>query len=186
MIFTTERLEIRPFTEKDLHATFEMYSKPEVCRYLLHEPWTTENVETEFRKKRDQRTLSEKSALSLAVLHQQKVIGDLTVWYTGMKETVEIGYCFSDSHSGKGYATEAVSGLLGELFTKLNLHRVQANLDARNVASQKLCERVGMRKEAHFIKDYWSKQEWTDSMVYAMLHEEFVNKMDEKCEWEKR
>ncbi|MGH1444310.1 MAG: GNAT family N-acetyltransferase, partial [Exiguobacterium profundum] len=48
------------------------------------------------------------------------------------------------------------------------------NLDARNVASQKLCERVGMRKEAHFLRDYWNKNEWTDSMVYAMLHEEFV------------
>ena len=27
-----------------------------------------------------------------------------------------------------------------------------------------------MRKEAHFIKDYWNKNEWTDSFVYAMLH----------------
>ena len=32
-----------------------------------------------------------------------------------------------------------------------------------------LCERVGMRKEAHFIEDYWSKGEWTDSFVYGML-----------------
>lgn len=174
MKFTTERLEIRPFMEKDLEATFKMYRKPEICRYLLHEPWTSENRNEVFAKKLMNFTLTETSTLNLAVVHQDEVIGDLTVWYTGMKDTVEIGYCFSDSYSGKGYATEAVSGLLGELFTKLNLHRVQANLDARNVASQKLCERVGMRKEAHFLKDYWNKNEWTDSMVYAMLHEEFV------------
>ena len=30
-------------------------------------------------------------------------------------------------------------------------------------------ERIGMRREAHFIQDYWSKGEWTDSYVYAML-----------------
>ncbi|WP_337873784.1 GNAT family N-acetyltransferase [Exiguobacterium sp.] len=173
MKFTTERLEIRPFTEKDLHATFQMYRKPEVCRYLLHEPWTSENMNEAFAKKLTNSTLTETGTLNLAVVHQDEVIGDLTVWYTGMKETVEIGYCFSDSHSGKGYATEAVKGLLEKLFHEFNLHRIQANLDARNVASQKLCERIGMRKEAHFLKDYWNKNEWTDSMVYGILHEEF-------------
>ncbi|PFJ45391.1 GNAT family N-acetyltransferase, partial [Bacillus cereus] len=33
----------------------------------------------------------------------------------------------------------------------------------------KLCERIGMRKEAHFIQDFWSENEWTDSLVYGML-----------------
>ncbi|MGH1444271.1 MAG: GNAT family N-acetyltransferase, partial [Exiguobacterium profundum] len=107
MKFTTKRLEIRPFMEKDLHATFEMYRKPEICRYLLHEPWTSENRKKEFDKKLTNSTLTETSTLNFAVVHQDEVIGDLTVWYTGMKDTVEIGYCFSDSHSGKGDATEA-------------------------------------------------------------------------------
>lgn len=173
MEFTTERLEIRPFRKNDLPATFNIYKNADVCRYLLHEPWTSENKNEAFAKKLTNSTLTETSMLNLAVVHQDEVIGDLTVWYTGMKETVEIGYCFSDSHSGKGYATEAVKGLLEKLFHEFNLHRIQANLDARNVASQKLCERIGMRKEAHFLKDYWNKNEWTDSMVYGILHEEF-------------
>ncbi|GEN86025.1 hypothetical protein OSO01_07640 [Oceanobacillus sojae] len=86
-----------------------------------------------------------------------------------MKDTVEIGYTFSSEASGKGYATEAVSVLVNNLFSEFKVHRIQANLDARNEASQKLCERIGMRKEAHFIQDYWSKGEWTDSLVYGML-----------------
>lgn len=49
------------------------------------------------------------------------------------------------------------------------MHRIQANLDARNTASAKLCENLGMRREAHFIKDYWNKGEWTDSFIYGML-----------------
>jgi RimJ/RimL family protein N-acetyltransferase len=97
------------------------------------------------------------------------VIGDLSVWFTGMKDTVEIGYSFSAETSGRGYATEAVSYFVRKLFEEFEVHRIQATLDARNVASQKLCERVGMRKEAHFIQDYWSKGEWTDSIVYGML-----------------
>lgn len=173
MEFTTERLEIRPFKKDDLYATFDIYKNPDVCRYLLHDPWTSENRNEAFAKKLYNFTLTETSPLNLAVVLQDEVIGDLTVWYTGMKETVEIGYCFADSHSGKGFATEAVRGLVKELFNEFNIHRIQANLDARNVASQTLCERIGMRKEAHFLKDYWNKNEWTDSMVYGILHEEF-------------
>ncbi|CAM3808138.1 GNAT family N-acetyltransferase [Mesobacillus thioparans] len=107
--------------------------------------------------------------LSLAVVNDSKVIGDLSVWYTGMKDSVEIGYCFANEASLKGCATDAVSSLVKMLFSEFHVHRIQATIDARNKTSQKLCERIGMRKEAHFIKDYWSKGEWTDSMVYGML-----------------
>ncbi|GAK00682.1 ribosomal-protein-serine acetyltransferase [Geomicrobium sp. JCM 19055] len=107
--------------------------------------------------------------LSLAVENGNRVIGDLSVWYTDMKDTVEIGYSFSNEVSGKGLATEAVSSLVYKLFDEFSVHRIQANLDARNIPSQKLCERIGMRKEAHFIQDFWNKNEWTDSIVYGML-----------------
>ena len=48
-------------------------------------------------------------------------------------------------------------------------------MDARNCDSARLCERLGMRKEAHFLKDYWNKGEWTDSFIYAILKEEWEN-----------
>lgn len=89
-----------------------------------------------------------------------------------MKDTVEIGYSFSSVSGGKGYAKEAVGSFIAHLFNDYHVHRIQATLDARNTASQKLCERIGMRKEAHFIQDYWNKNEWTDSIVYGMLDHE--------------
>ena len=51
----------------------------------------------------------------------------------------------------------------------IDVYWIIANLDSRNLSSAKLCERIGMRKEAHFIKDYWNKGEWTDSYIYGML-----------------
>ncbi|MDF1509769.1 GNAT family N-acetyltransferase [Robertmurraya sp. DFI.2.37] len=169
MEFKTERLFIRLFNRNDLNDVFAIYNNDETCRFLLHEKWTVENMEEEFNKKLNNRALAKESSLSLAVVCHEKVIGDLSVWYTGMKETVEIGYSFAGTASGKGYATEAVRGLVERLFTEFKVHRIQANLDARNKASQLLCERIGMRKEAHFIEDFWNKGEWTDSIVYGML-----------------
>lgn len=173
MEFKTERLLIRPFNEEDLQDVFHIYNNDATCKYLLNDKWTHENKQKEFQRKLENNVLTKETPLSLAVVSGTKVIGDLTVWYTEMKDTVEIGYTFSSEASGKGYATEAVSVLVNKLFSEFKVHRIQANLDARNEASQRLCERIGMRKEAHFIQDYWSKGEWTDSLVYGMLSSDF-------------
>lgn len=175
MEFNTERLTIRPFKNNDLDDVFTIYNNDDTCRYLLHDKWTAEDMLEKFNKKLENSTLTKETALSLAVADNNKVIGDLSVWFTEMKDTVEIGYTFSNEASGKGYATEAVSRLVMELFDRFNVHRIQANLDARNTASQKLCERIGMRKEAHFIQDFWNKDEWTDSIVYGMLFADLRN-----------
>lgn len=167
--FTTERLMIRPFKNTDLQDVFAIYNNEDTCKFLLHNQWTHENMEKKFNKKLANGILSNESMLSLAVVYKNKVIGDLSVWYTDMKDTVEIGYSFSNEVAGKGLATEAVSSLVVQLFDVFNIHRLQAKLDARNIASQKLCERIGMRKEAHFTQDFWNKNEWTDSIVYGML-----------------
>ncbi|MFP3366304.1 GNAT family protein, partial [Pseudoalteromonas sp. SIMBA_148] len=54
-------------------------------------------------------------------------------------------------------------------FETSGLHRVVAQMDARNTASARLAEMLGMRREAHHRQDLWSKGERTDTLVYAML-----------------
>lgn len=158
MKFSTERLMIRSFQSTDLQDVFHIYNNDDTCKYLLHDNGTHENVNDEFRKKLNNQALTKETPLSLVVVCDVKVIGDLSVSYTDMKNTVEIGYRFSNEASGYGYATEVFRGLVRKLFMEFHVHRIQANLDARNVASQELCERIGMRKEAHFIQDYWNKK----------------------------
>jgi RimJ/RimL family protein N-acetyltransferase len=84
-----------------------------------------------FDKKLKNRSLTKETGLSLAVVRHTNLIGDLSVWFTGMKDTVEIGYSFSAETSGKGYATEAVSYFVRKLFEEFEVHRIQATLDAR-------------------------------------------------------
>lgn len=169
MILETERLCIRTFIQKDFEDVFEIYSNEIVCRYLLEEVWDSANKKENFSNKLKNNKLDKETALNLAVLLNEKVIGDISIWYTGMKDTVEIGFVFNPKFSKKGYAKESVRAVIEELFNKYRIHRIQANLDARNIASSALCNNIGMRKEAHFIKDYWNKGEWTDSYVYGML-----------------
>ena len=49
-------------------------------------------------------------------------------------------------------------------------------LDARNSASARVLERLGMRREALFRENELVKGEWTDELVYALLEDEWLTR----------
>src|SRR5699024_7167737 len=81
----------------------------------------------------------------------------------------EIGWVVDPGQGGRGLATEAVRAMLDLAFERYGAHRVAAQMDARNTASARLAERVGMHREAQLRQDWWSKGEWTDTVIFAML-----------------
>ena len=102
------------------------------------------------------------------------VIGDVVLFWRSRKHAAgEIGYVFHPDHGGQGYATEAVRALFGIAFETVRLHRVTARIDARNLRSQRVAERLGMRREAHLVESEWFKGGWSDEFDYAMLEREW-------------
>ena len=85
----------------------------------------------------------------------------------------EIGWSLHPDAQGQGFATEAAREMLRLGFEDLGLHRIDAESDARNAASLRLMERLGMRREAHFVEDEFLKGEWTSSIVCAILESEW-------------
>lgn len=169
MIVRTERLRLRPYRSGDEAQLLEFYSDDDVCRYLLHGPWTADDAAKAVRERQDRRALAD-GALNLVVELGEHVIGNVAAWFVNDTDhTVELGWVFSTSYSGRGYASEAVEALLNEVFALDRVHRATAQMDGRNTASARLAERVGMRREAHFREDWWSKGEWTDTLVFAVL-----------------
>jgi RimJ/RimL family protein N-acetyltransferase len=86
----------------------------------------------------------------------------------------EIGFVLHPDHHGHGYATEAGQTMLQVAFEGLGLHRVIGRLEARNAASARVLERLGMRREAHFVENEWVKDEWQSELVYAMLDRDWA------------
>jgi RimJ/RimL family protein N-acetyltransferase len=58
-------------------------------------------------------------------------------------------------------------------FEEAGLHRVAANADARNAASIRVMEKIGMRREAHFVQGSYEKGEWVDEVEYGILAAEW-------------
>ncbi|WP_166843915.1 GNAT family N-acetyltransferase [Isoptericola sp. BMS4] len=171
---TTDRLVLRAHRHEDLDALHAYYSDPEVSRYLLEDAWTPEEAELQLAKRIARTGIREPgSALALVVEHEETVVGDVVLWTTGdTTSRGEIGWVFHPDHTGRGFATEAVRAVLGLAFDFYRMHRVVAQLDARNERSALLCERVGMRREGHLRQDWWSKGEWTDTLVFGLLASE--------------
>jgi len=110
----------------------------------------------------------------LAVEHEGRVIGDLLVKAGRLaNRQAEIGWAFNPAYHGRGFATEAARELLVLAFAELGMHRVFAQLDPRNSASARLCERLGMRREGYFRQDIWIKGQWAATAIYALLASEW-------------
>src|SRR5205807_8892992 len=93
----------------------------------------------------------------------------------------EIGYTLSRPYQGRGIASEAISRLLEYAFVTLDLHRVIAITDCENTASIALLERLGLRREGHFLQNVWFKGKWGDEYLYAILKEEWLRKQNAKA-----
>jgi RimJ/RimL family protein N-acetyltransferase len=163
----------------DLDAVHDLQSRPEVTRYLLFDVRDREQARISL----EERVAAGRPAhaggrllLALAVVLPPggALIGDVVLFQQSRENRQgEIGYIFHPDHAGHGYATEAARAMLGLGFDTYGLHRIVGRLDARNTASARVLERLGMRREAHFVQNEIVKGEWTDELVYAMVEDEW-------------
>jgi RimJ/RimL family protein N-acetyltransferase len=85
----------------------------------------------------------------------------------------EIGYAIIPNERGKGRCTEAVKIIVDYLFLSKDIGRIQAHTDIRNVASQRVLEKVGFKKEGTIRKSNFIRGEWRDMYFYSILREEW-------------
>jgi RimJ/RimL family protein N-acetyltransferase len=84
-----------------------------------------------------------------------------------------IGYGIRTPHRGRGYATEAAGLVLQFAFTKLGLHRIEATIEPENLASQRVVEGLGMRREGLLKRRLKEPDGWRDALLYGITEEEW-------------
>ncbi len=174
---TSTRLELRSLERGDQVALHSYRSLDEVCRYIYSEPLTLDEVATRLEGPWSKSHV-EAPGQGLTLGVQRRVEGDLVgdvllQWVSDRDRSGEIGWVFSPAVRGRGYATEAAHRLLHVAFDEWALHRVVARVDARNEASLRLCERLGLREEARLLDNEWFKGSWSSEVDFALLDEEW-------------
>lgn len=175
----TRRLTLRTAVPEDAEATWAYRQLADVNEWLTGPTESYDGYVAQF---------ADPDRLATTVIverHDGAVIGDFmlrrqdawaqtAVASQAASQEVELGWVLGPTHTGLGYATEAVYELLRHSFEGLRVRRVIASCFAANDASWRLMERLGMRREAHTRRDALHRSgQWLDSFSYALLADEW-------------
>jgi RimJ/RimL family protein N-acetyltransferase len=167
----TQRLQLRPLQSGDALRLFEIHSNAEFMRYWSSPPWRSIEQATTLIEK-DQVEMAQGRNLRFGIFLREKklLIGTCTLFNINQQcRRAELGYGIAQEHWRHGFMTEAVSELLKFGFSELNLNRVEADIDPRNVASGRSLEKLGFLREG-FLRERWIVgDEVSDSALYGLL-----------------
>ena len=181
----TERLILRPFSETDAVDAFEYLNAPMVHCFACMKVNTLE----EATKAVLDRAKYEEYYLAIVLKENGKVIGEIDAMpetaapdeENAVLDTFSPCWMLNRSYHGKGYAYEAARAFFDYLFHHKGARRIYAYTEDYNIASQKLCEKLGMRQEGlfrefvTFVNDENGNPVYENTYQYAIL----------KKEWEK-
>lgn len=181
----TPRLTLRPFSPDDFDDLYAYQSRADVARYLHWDARDNAQVREALVRQCDEITLSaEGDWLTFAVVWREArhVVGEIGLRLISREHRQgEIGFVFNPDYHGRGLATEAAEFMLTLGFDAIGWHRIIGSCDTRNHASARLMERIGMRREARFVRSQVINGQWADEFVYAVLDHEWRARKPSTC-----
>lgn len=180
MMIETERLILRPFTEADAEDVFEYLHEPAVNCFACMKLESLGDARKELKKRQ-----GDELYLAITLKENGKMIGEIFAHTEGTDPENEKMDTFSPcwmlnlNYTGKGYAYEAAHAYLDYLFREKDARRIYAYTEDYNLPCQRLCEKLGMRREGlflefvSFIKNPDGTPRYENTMQYAILKKEW-------------
>ncbi|HZC06872.1 MAG TPA: GNAT family protein [Ktedonobacterales bacterium] len=172
----TTRLRLRRFRDDDLEPFMAYRNDLEVARYQSWEGISLVEAHAFIEAQRETPlgVPGEGAQIAIELKETGALIGDCYFHVEAEHPwQAEIGYTLATEAQGRGLATEAVGAWLTYAFDTFHLHRVIAIVDCENLRSVALLERLGVRREGHFLQNVWFKGKWGDEYLYAALRDEW-------------
>lgn len=183
MMIETERLILRPFTDHDAADVFEYLHKPPVNCFAGMKLDTLEDAKSEMAKRSSETELY----FAIVLKDNGKVIGEIDAYPDPVApddpypahDTFSPCWMLNLSYQGHGYAFEAAHAFFDYLFSKKGARRIYAYTEDYNTSCQKLCEKLGMRREGlfmefiSFVKNPDGTPHYENTYQYAILKKEW-------------
>ena len=161
-----KNVNLRVIEREDLPLLAEWSNNPE---YLGEFVWLPQQSRTEWEKRYD--GLTSDTKWFFVEKKDGTKIGTMFHWFIG--NLLEISYILAPNERGEGYGTEATRLMVDYLFLSKDIARIQAHTDAGNMASQKVLQKVGFKKEGTIRKSVLARGEWRDRALFSILREEW-------------
>jgi ribosomal-protein-alanine N-acetyltransferase len=196
MIFKSERLIFREFTEVDFQLYYSLFSNEQVMKYAWIDRFRSEEEGLAYFKKilENNVTTENRPSYEFAVflstdntntsnlsneVKEAKFIGfaDIVIHKKNpFGGWGEIGYFLFPEFWGFGYATEIANTLIEFSFKQLKLHKVDASCNYNNYKSERIMKKVGMVKEGELRKVRFKEGRWDNELRYSILIDEWEQK----------
>jgi RimJ/RimL family protein N-acetyltransferase len=180
MYLHTTRLILRNFIDSDLESFLAYRNDPVVAKYQgWGIPYPREKGEAFISSMKERVALKQNDWIQYAVALKDtdELIGDLGCYIK--KDDVRqarIGFTLAAKYWRKGYISEVIPYLLEYLFEDMDIHRVAADCDVENIASFRTLEKLGFRREAHFVESFLVNGVYTSEYHYGLLQREWREK----------
>jgi ribosomal-protein-alanine N-acetyltransferase len=172
-VIDTPRLRLRSWQLGDVDDVFAYAQDPEWSRFLrmLPSPYTRTDAERFIAR---QLLLDRRAHPAWAILLDGRGVGGINLRFNFEHRLAELGYSVARSLWNQGYVTEAARAVVDAAFeTHAELDRIRAMADARNTASQRVMEKIGMTREGVLRRNRVERGEAIDEAWYGILREEW-------------
>ena len=184
MIIETDRLILRPFLETDAADVYEYLHEPAVNCFACMKLHSLDEAKAEMKK----RVGETEYYFAIVLKENGKVIGEIDAYpeagephadENDPKDTFSPCWMLNLNYTGKGYAYEAAHAFFDYLFNEKGARRIYAYTEDYNTSSQRLCERLGMRREGlflefiSFVNNPDGTPRYENTVQYAILKKEW-------------
>lgn len=157
----TERLILRNLRGDDVEEIYDYRNNEKCFRYQRWEDTSREAVESLVRAYQNSQFLSLEEEQHYAIcLKNNKIIGDLSYFYTEQDACITLGYTISYKYHRNGYAFEMLSALISEIKQKFPELEIVGLVEKENIPSINLLRKLG------FIEECYAEQ--INSYVYTI------------------
>ncbi|RDU37632.1 GNAT family N-acetyltransferase [Neobacillus piezotolerans] len=148
VIFETERLYLREFSDDDFPFLHEIFSDPETMRHYPA-PFSVEQTKNWIARNKLRYEKDGFGLWAVCLKETDEVIGDcgLVKQTVDGTEEVEIGYHINKKYWSKGYASEAALGTREYGIGRLRLKRLISIIGPENIPSIRVAEKIGFTLE---------------------------------------
>ena len=177
----TARLRLRRLCPDDAPAICAYRALPEVARY---QSWDSYSLDDAASFLAEQAALTPDTPgtwfqIGIVRVACGQLIGDCGLHFRADEpRQVELGITLNPAHQGRGFACEALGGVLEYVFCALDKHRVIAVTDSENRPAANLFTHLGFRREGHFVEHIWFKGAWGSEYLFALLQREWQERLD--------
>ncbi|KTD56053.1 GNAT family acetyltransferase [Legionella sainthelensi] len=142
----------------------------------IHFPFITAPCTSEEFQAYLSRSRQESEQYYIAWNNNQHIIGvfNISGIIRGSFKSAYLGYYASAECLGKGLMSKTLKLVLKEIFTTLELHRIEANIQPTNTASIQLATKNGFIKEGFSPRYLKINGIWQDHFRFALTFEDWL------------